>query len=281
MLALLTLINLFLPHWKFVFVKCLLQELRRLSSKAGAAQWEGSGCPASSPGPGMNSCSGDSACAGDKSHSHILGHSQPEVPAQRQSCLGSQGWRGYRQWAGVGWSGGRGSGMTGDIFGVGEHKWLKPALSACYKLAISRAEIWQSVNTGSKTTWRKNVPGIHLRRPLEGRKTSLKENKCFTVVFQTSSVEPGCVGTLFLYVWELFVCLEPVVTCHLLVLARVDAPPACTEHFWPLWAPWCLQPSTTAPAFPGTAQEHTLTKRQLWLSPVYSLPIMNAAAESL
>lgn len=40
------------------------------------------------------------------------------------------------------------SGMTGDIFGEGKHKLLKPALSACYKPAISRAEIWQSVNTG-------------------------------------------------------------------------------------------------------------------------------------
>lgn len=57
---------------------------------------------------------------------------------------------------------GRRSGMTWDNFGVGEHKWLKPALSACYKPAISRAEIWQSVNTGSETTWR-NEPGTHLR----------------------------------------------------------------------------------------------------------------------
>ena len=62
----------------------------------------------------------------------------------------------------VGGGGGRGSGVTGDIFGVGEHKQLKPALSACYKTAISGAEIWQSVNTGSKTTWR-NEPGTHLR----------------------------------------------------------------------------------------------------------------------
>ena len=82
----------------------------------------------------------------------------------------------------VGGGGGRGSGTTGDIFGVGERKRLKPALSACYKPAISRAEIWQSVNTASKTT-RRNQPGTHLRWPLEGRKTSLKENKCFTVVF--------------------------------------------------------------------------------------------------
>lgn len=63
----------------------------------------------------------------------------------------------------LGWDvgGGRGSGMTRDIFGVGEQKRLKAALSACYKPAISGAEIWQSVNTGSKTTWR-NEPGTHL-----------------------------------------------------------------------------------------------------------------------
>lgn len=87
------------------------------------------------------------------------------MPAQRQRCLGVRdaGDTGSEPGWDAGGTGGRGSGMTGDIFGVGEHKRLKPALSACYKPAISRAEIWQSVNTGSKTTWRKNVPGIHLR----------------------------------------------------------------------------------------------------------------------
>lgn len=55
----------------------------------------------------------------------------------------------------VGGGRGRGSGMTGDIFGVGEHKRFKPALSACYKPAISRAEIWQSVNNRLKNNLEK------------------------------------------------------------------------------------------------------------------------------
>lgn len=44
-------------------------------------------------------------------------------------CLGSWGWRGQERWGGL---------------GMGEHTWLKAALSACCEEAISRAGIWQS-----------------------------------------------------------------------------------------------------------------------------------------
>lgn len=129
--------------------------VRRLSS-AGRQ-----GMPGQLPWPGVHSCSGDSAHDGDKSHPHPWPLSLPRDSAawgvRDGQNTGSQlGWD-------VGGSGGTGSGVTGDIFGVGERKRLKPALSACYKLAISRAEIWQSVNTGSKTARGKNVPGIHSR----------------------------------------------------------------------------------------------------------------------
>lgn len=60
--ASLTHINLFLPHWKFFFGKMFApRAVRRLSSEAAAALWGGSGCPASSPGPGVHGCSSDSA----------------------------------------------------------------------------------------------------------------------------------------------------------------------------------------------------------------------------
>lgn len=69
--------------------------------------------------------------------------------------------------------------MTGDIFGVGEHRRLKPALSVCYKLAISRAEIWQSVNTGSKTAWRKKCTWDPLKVTFGRKKNKFKRKQMF------------------------------------------------------------------------------------------------------
>lgn len=133
-----------------------------LSSGAGGALLGSRGCPATSS-LALVSVEVTAPTLGTGA-TFILGSYLPGVPGCDVAARGAGdgGDPGSELGWDVGGGGGRGLGMTGDIFGVGEHKQLKPALSACYKPAISRAEIWQSVNTGSKTTWR-SEPGTHLR----------------------------------------------------------------------------------------------------------------------
>lgn len=176
----------------------------------------------------------------------ILGHSQPAVPGQ--------GWTEYRQRAGLGCgsSRGRGAAVTGDVFGVGEHKRLKAALSACYNPAISSAEIWQSVNTGSKTARRKKCTWDPLKVTFGRKKNKFKRKQMFrSGVSNALRLTEGVLRTLFLCVRELFVRSEPVVTRHAVAPAgwMSHLPAHGTFGSWELLV-LPDGPSPAAPAFP-------------------------------
>lgn len=80
--AFLTLINLFLPHWNFFLVKCLLQGLSEDS-----ALWGGRGCPASSPGQVWAAAAVTVPMMGTKA-TLILGHSAcPETALPGESGM--------------------------------------------------------------------------------------------------------------------------------------------------------------------------------------------------
>lgn len=167
------------PHW-FIFTLLRMFFWQNVYSKSCQKIQGGSGCSASSPGPGMQQW--QCLCWGQKPPSPLDILSVVCLSGDGENTGSDLGWD-------VGGSGGRGSGMTEGTFLV----WGSASgLSRLYQRVIN----WQSAGLrfgnqsilAQKQPGEKNVPGIHLRWPLEGRKTSLKENKCFTVVFQTSSI---------------------------------------------------------------------------------------------
>lgn len=148
----------FLPPWKSLLSKMFFPKtVGGLSSGEGAALRRSSGCLDASS-LALVAAEVAAPVLGTRA-SFILGPHHPGVPAGEMAA-----WAAVERIRAVSWDGmlevaaGESQERQGTFLGAGgEHKRLKPALSACYRAAISRAGVWQSVNTSSKTTWRMNL----------------------------------------------------------------------------------------------------------------------------
>lgn len=148
----------FLLPWKSLLSKMSVPKtVGGLSSGAGAALWRSRGCLDASSLV-LVAAEVAAPVLGTRA-TFILGPHHPPVPAGEIAAAWASpapgGWRGYGQRAGMGpgrWWRERVRNDRGHFWGGGAQ-----ALSACYRAAICRAEIWQSVNTSSQTTRRMNL----------------------------------------------------------------------------------------------------------------------------